>query len=141
MVKPSLLSMVYVWITEAWRKFSEVNWILRGLVASCFYRRAWILCMALEGKTNDSPSHSKLSSPFIQVIWQPLGTTNSIGSLEVPHLCWHVFGNSCLVWKIHRVQSDFNKHIHMPKNIYKTKRGGVYSFVESWMTCVGHQEI
>ena len=74
-----LLTKVYAWIMKALHKFSEVNWILRGLVASWFYKRAWVICMTLEERTNDWPSHSIFSLLIIEVISQPHLLLNQLG--------------------------------------------------------------
>ena len=74
-----LSNKVYVWIMEVWCKSSEVKWMLRRLVASRFYRRAWVIHVALEERTNHWPSRSKLPLHFIKVIAQPHLPLNQSG--------------------------------------------------------------
>ena len=99
------------------------NEILRGLVAFQFDRRAWIICTALEGRTNGWLPHFNLSWPFNPIISKPhLATTNS--SPWRSHIFVDIFmAKVASDTQSHGVELDINKHIHMPKNVYKLEGG------------------
>jgi hypothetical protein len=90
-------------------------------VASLFYRRAWVIHVALEERTNDWPSHSKFPLHFIQVISQLHLPLNQSGPWRS-----QIFANFFLVIVASDSQNSEGivggQQTHTPaKNVYKNK--------------------